>query len=910
MSEKFFIFTLEKDNELFKFIDDDQKNSFENKHFIKIDDHVLFIHSLDLDSEIKHPKLRDDLKGEITNATSCYVSLHRGSKENVKNSQRQIFPQDKTIFIEEHHNSGFIYEKLIEYVKAKDDEKGRIRNDIKEYFELNKTIRENWGNLNADLKNYIIENNAKINLSSNFILVLAELSPDLFGENFNEEWTEKNPAEFYGVDLICESNLLDHHKHIILLSTVKQEEIEKFNIKASNEFLKIPIIHLFNIDKNTTIEDIGNFGNRKFSEIPFTSHLFIADMKETFCEENGLLDEIIHPLYRELTQEEEEKIYQGIIRNFSLDDKEKEELRKFINERKKESIRELVLRKKQKGKPEIKPENVVDDDTYIKDQKIVVIEDEKQVAEKSIKGKSIERGFKDENFQIITTYEEYEGFIRQPIITESIFIIDYRLKWWPLQGYDIIKEILGKNPTAYIFLLSGKNKSILLKLDPKIGARVQIFSKDDVLNNEAEFNLFARTIYNKIVEISFINRIIEEDPNIKNLTEEKKQEKVQQLKKLLETANFTSIINYVYDNLKKVIESLEKNETPSFEVPEDTWGVNWNENKIKVRLFAMCYYDYLRYNKKPKNSYENLFDEVKKILKPRNEKMINNKLILKEEVFENWDLMLPIETKIRKILLFYYSLKDYNCLFRELFGGENKDIKIILKNFEWLKSLFPELTEEAKTFLKDNLSYILENHAFKIIEEDLETLQGELNKFGEILDDPREVEEKWENLFNESFLKKLCKGKNPDDINVISSKLEQILPQNKYEDIKLILYPIIAEKRKREEVRIDENMPNENEPSPDYELMRESLREKIEEALSSTLDQMEREVVKLHFGIGYEDQLTLEEIGKKLNLEENIVREIIDIALNKLRNAPGIEELKEYLSPTTYLPRIKRKKLD
>jgi hypothetical protein len=907
MNEKFFIFTKGEDQKTLNKIIPNRIEEFNQKRFIKIDDHVLLIDSLDLNT---HTQLKNDLNVEITKAKSCYVSLHRGrddgSEETAKNSQRQIFTQDETIFIEEHHNSGFIYEKLIEYVKAKDEEKERIRNDIKEYFELNETIRKNWENLNADLKNYIIENNAKINPSSNFILVLAELSPDLFGGKFKKEWIKKNPAEFYGVDIICKSNLLDHHKHIILLSTVKQEEIEKFNIKASNEFLKIPIIHLFNINENTTIKDIENFGNGKSSEIPFPSDLFIADMKETFCEENGLLDEIIHPLYRELTQEDKEKIYQKIIQIFPLDNKEKEELRKLINERKKESIRELVLRKKRKGKPEI---IVVDDDTYIKDQKIVVIEDEEQVAEKSIKDKSIERGFKGENFLIITTYEEYKYFIQQPIITESIFIIDYRLKWWILQGYDIIKEILEKNPTAYIFLLSGKNKSTLLKLDPKIGARVQIFSKDDVLNNEAEFDLFARTIYNKIVEISFINRIIKEDPNIKNLTEEKKQEKAQQLKNLLETANFTSIIKYVSDNLKKVIESLEKNEMPSFEVPEGTWGADWNENKIKVRLFAMCYYDYLKY-KKPKNSYENLFAEVKKILKPRNEKMINNKLILKEEVFENWDLMLPIETKIRKILLFYYSLKDSNYLFKELFDGKNKDIKIILKNFEWLKSLSSELTEEAKTFLKDNLSSILENHAFKIIEEDLETLQGELNEFGKIFGDPKEIEEKWKNLFqDESFLKKLCKGKNPDDINVISSKLEQILPQNKYKNIESSLEKIIVDKKKKKEVPLDENMPNENEPSPDYELMRESLREKIEEALSSTLDQMEREVVKLHFGIGYENPLTLEEIGKKFNLKKNKVKGIIAIALNKLRNVPGIEKLKEYLSPTTYSI-IKRKKVD
>jgi hypothetical protein len=87
------------------------------------------------------------------------------------------------------------------------------------------------------------------------------------------------------------------------------------------------------------------------SKIPFPSNLFISDMKETFCEKNGLLDEIIHPLYRELTQEEEEKIYQGIIRNFSLDDKveitnedEKNILEK-VSKGEIDTLREYILEK-------------------------------------------------------------------------------------------------------------------------------------------------------------------------------------------------------------------------------------------------------------------------------------------------------------------------------------------------------------------------------------------------------------------------------------------------------------------------------------------------------------------------------------------------------------------------------------
>jgi RNA polymerase primary sigma factor len=89
-------------------------------------------------------------------------------------------------------------------------------------------------------------------------------------------------------------------------------------------------------------------------------------------------------------------------------------------------------------------------------------------------------------------------------------------------------------------------------------------------------------------------------------------------------------------------------------------------------------------------------------------------------------------------------------------------------------------------------------------------------------------------------------------------------------------------------------MPNENDPMPDHELMRESLRKEIEEALN-TLDQREREVVKLYFGIGYEHPLTLEEIGEKFKLTRERVRQIKEKAIRKLRHHSRSKALRAYL---------------
>lgn len=87
---------------------------------------------------------------------------------------------------------------------------------------------------------------------------------------------------------------------------------------------------------------------------------------------------------------------------------------------------------------------------------------------------------------------------------------------------------------------------------------------------------------------------------------------------------------------------------------------------------------------------------------------------------------------------------------------------------------------------------------------------------------------------------------------------------------------------------------NDQQPSPDYVLMNESLKSEIARALS-TLSNREAEVIKLYFGLNKEHSMTLEEIGERFNLTRERVRQIKEKAIRRLRHASRSKNLKTYL---------------
>ena len=89
-------------------------------------------------------------------------------------------------------------------------------------------------------------------------------------------------------------------------------------------------------------------------------------------------------------------------------------------------------------------------------------------------------------------------------------------------------------------------------------------------------------------------------------------------------------------------------------------------------------------------------------------------------------------------------------------------------------------------------------------------------------------------------------------------------------------------------------LPNDNQPLPDKDLMKESLKNEVTNILS-TLDAREAEVIRLSFGIGRNQKATLEEIGDRFNLTRERIRQIKEKALRKLRGSKKSDKLKAYL---------------
>ncbi len=96
-----------------------------------------------------------------------------------------------------------------------------------------------------------------------------------------------------------------------------------------------------------------------------------------------------------------------------------------------------------------------------------------------------------------------------------------------------------------------------------------------------------------------------------------------------------------------------------------------------------------------------------------------------------------------------------------------------------------------------------------------------------------------------------------------------------------------------EDNRLLDVLPNEHEPPPDTELIKESLRVEVQQVLT-TLSNREAEVIKLYFGLDC-PPLTLEEIGEKFNLTRERVRQIKEKAIRRLRHASRSKSLRTYL---------------
>ena len=98
----------------------------------------------------------------------------------------------------------------------------------------------------------------------------------------------------------------------------------------------------------------------------------------------------------------------------------------------------------------------------------------------------------------------------------------------------------------------------------------------------------------------------------------------------------------------------------------------------------------------------------------------------------------------------------------------------------------------------------------------------------------------------------------------------------------------------------DENMclsdiiPNQNSLSPDDDFLKESLKKDVIRVLNRLSDK-QRDILCMYYGIGDYEAMTLEEIGNKLNLTRERVRQIKDLSIRILKSRNNCKILKQHM---------------
>ena len=88
---------------------------------------------------------------------------------------------------------------------------------------------------------------------------------------------------------------------------------------------------------------------------------------------------------------------------------------------------------------------------------------------------------------------------------------------------------------------------------------------------------------------------------------------------------------------------------------------------------------------------------------------------------------------------------------------------------------------------------------------------------------------------------------------------------------------------------------NKNVKSPDSALMEESMRKDLSKILSKVLDDREKQVICMNYGLGDFEAMSFQEISDRMGLTKECIRQVKEKAMRKLRLYEGNEVLRQYL---------------
>ncbi|MEW5900572.1 MAG: RNA polymerase sigma factor RpoD/SigA [Acidobacteriota bacterium] len=105
----------------------------------------------------------------------------------------------------------------------------------------------------------------------------------------------------------------------------------------------------------------------------------------------------------------------------------------------------------------------------------------------------------------------------------------------------------------------------------------------------------------------------------------------------------------------------------------------------------------------------------------------------------------------------------------------------------------------------------------------------------------------------------------------------------------------LSDRQADSDLEVEGQIEDKGAPSVEYQIVKSSIQHQIRDILGA-LDEKEALVLKLRFGLDEDRPWTLQEIGDRLNLSRERIRQIEQKAMRKLSRSHQVQQLRGYLN--------------
>ena len=255
----------------------------------------------------------------------------------------------------------------------------------------------------------------------------------------------------------------------------------------------------------------------------------------------------------------------------------------------------------------------------------------------------------------------------------------------------------------------------------------------------------------------------------------------------------------------------------------------------------------------------------------------------------------PLDSK-EEIALAQLAKKGELKAFNKLVTHNLRFVVAVAKKFQGQGLPFEDLINEGNLGLIKAVDRFDETRGFRFISYAVwwitQSIRQAIQKTGRVIRLPAHVRDSMGKLYRQSLKleQNIEREPTPEEL----AEITQTSPEWVEDLIRIFSEPVSLDEPIRDSETALLQLMVSNDPRPEATLMKKSLEKEILTVVH-TLDEREKIVITHYFGIGGSEQKNLQEIANELELTGERIRQIKDLALQRLRHVTRSQLLKIYI---------------